>query len=60
MTPAVGFVLFFVVTLVFLAAAVVTGKLARRKLHFPAVAFAIASLLTTIYYAVNGSVSTTT
>ena len=51
MTPVVGFLVFLVITLVFLGAAVVTGRAARRKAHLPCVAGAVICLLATIYYA---------
>jgi len=51
MFPAVGFLLFLVITLVFLSVAVVTGLKASRKRHFVAVAGAVISLLITIYWA---------
>lgn len=51
MSPGVGFVLFLIVTLAFLGAAVFTGLTARRKRHFLSVAGAVVSLGVTIYYA---------
>lgn len=51
MTTVVGFVLFLVITLAFLGAAVVSGRKAARKVHLPCVAAAVISLLVTIYYA---------
>ena len=51
MTPFVGFLVFLAITLAFLGGVVVTGRAARRSLHIPLVACAVASLLTTIYFA---------
>lgn len=51
MSPTVGFVVFLALTLACLGGAVVTGLKARRRLHIPCVAAAIACLAATIYYA---------
>lgn len=51
MSSGVGFVLFLIVTLAFLGAAVFTGLTARRKRHYLSVACAVISLGFTIYYA---------
>jgi len=50
-SPVTGFLLFLGVTLVCLAGAVVTGRAARRKIHFRWVATAVVCLGVTIYYA---------
>ncbi len=51
MTPGRGFVLFFGLTLLLLGGVVVTGKLARRRLHVTLVLSSLLSLGVTIYYA---------
>jgi heme A synthase len=51
MTTVVGFLLFLVITLAFLGAAVYSGRQAKRKVHLPCVAGAVVCLLVTIYYA---------
>jgi F0F1-type ATP synthase membrane subunit c/vacuolar-type H+-ATPase subunit K len=51
MSPFVGFLAFLVVTLAFLGGAVATGFAAKRRVHLPLVAGAVASLLTTIWFA---------
>jgi hypothetical protein len=51
--PTVAFLGSLILTLVFLAGAVVTGLKARRKQHLPCVAGAVLMLLATIYYAIE-------
>ncbi|MCB9916675.1 MAG: hypothetical protein H6828_16245 [Planctomycetes bacterium] len=51
MTPVQGFLVFLVITLAFLGAAVVSGLRAKRAVHLPCVAGAVLALLVTIYYA---------
>ena len=51
--PTVGFLAFLAATLACLGAAVVTGRAARRRLHVLSVAGAVASLATTIYFALG-------
>lgn len=51
MSPIFGFPGFLLLTLVLLAAVVVTGKRAERKRHLPLVALTVVSLGTTIYWA---------
>ena len=51
MSPTVGFVVFLALTLAGLGGAVATGLRARRRLHLPCVAAALACLAATIYYA---------
>lgn len=46
-----GFLVFLALTLALLGVVVVTGLKARRRVHLPAVALAVASLGVTIYYA---------
>jgi len=50
-SPGLGFVLFLGVTLAGLGGAVVTGRAAKRRLHFRWVATAVVGLGATIYYA---------
>ena len=51
MSPGIGFLVAFGLTLVSLALVVVTGFAARRKLHIPLVAITFAGLGVTVYYA---------
>jgi len=51
LSPAAGFVLFLLLTLVFIALAVLTGLRALRRAHVPAVAATCASLAVTIFFA---------
>ncbi len=51
MSPAAGFLVFLVVTLVLLASAVWTGFAHRRRAHLTLVVSAVAALGVTIYYA---------
>lgn len=51
LTALTGFLVFLAVTLALLGVVVVTGFQAKRRLHLPAVALAVASLGVTIYYA---------
>lgn len=51
MSPGVGFLAFFLLTLAFLGAVVATGLRAKRKLHLAFVGLAVAALGVTIYYA---------
>jgi predicted permease len=50
-SPAIGFLLFLGITLAGLGGAVVTGRAARRKVHFRWVSTAVVGLGVTIYYA---------
>lgn len=51
MSPATGFVVFLVVTVLLLAGVTATGLLARRRAHLTLVACAVTSLGVTIYFA---------
>jgi len=51
LSPAAGFVLFLLLTLAFIALAVLTGLRALRRAHIPAVAATCASLAVTIFFA---------
>ena len=51
MTPFAGFLTSLVVTLAFLGCVVATGLKARRRVHIPLAVCALASLVTTIYFA---------
>lgn len=51
MSPTVGFVVFLLVTLVFLGCAVITGRRGERRVHVGMVVGALAFLGITIYYA---------
>ncbi len=51
MTPAVGFIVFLIVTLGLLGGVALTGFQARRKTHYALVAGAVAALAVTVYWA---------
>lgn len=51
MSPLQGFALWFVVTLVLLVVVVVTGRLARRRIHITCVALTVVALGVTIRFA---------
>ena len=51
MSPAAGFVAFFLVTLAFLAGVVASGRKGARRVHVRLVAGAVLSLGITIFYA---------
>lgn len=51
MTPGVGFLVCFVLTLALLGCAVAMGLRARRALHLTCVGLAVAALGATVYYA---------
>jgi hypothetical protein len=51
MSPGSGFLVFFALTLVLLAAVAVSGLMARRKVHIPCVVLMLAALGFTIHYA---------
>lgn len=51
MSPGAGFLAFFLLTLAFLGAVVVTGLRARRRLHLVFVALTVAALGVTVYFA---------
>ena len=51
MTPAIGFVLFLIITLGLLGCVVRTGQLGLRRRHITLVVMTVISLGITIYYA---------
>lgn len=51
LSPLTGFVGFLALTVILLASTVATGLLRKLRVHLTLVAFTVASLATTIYYA---------